>query len=138
MSAGTGKNTSALHTSSLQESFLALQSGETSSPRQEDMRSGVRGFKSSSLMSVTVRSIGTLAVLLCCYTAVCMAQKSASPSKTQPAIHAATDNESLVEVIDVDPGAVVIEGRHILNVYESIAGISPQERADRIADRIIA
>ena len=102
------------------------------------MRSGIRAFKNSILMSVTARLIGTLALLLCCHTVVCVAQRNASPSKTQTAIHGATDNESLGELIDADPGVVMIEGRHILNVYESIAGMSPQERGERIADRIIA
>jgi small-conductance mechanosensitive channel len=33
---------------------------------------------------------------------------------------------------------VVIDGRHILSVYQSVGSISPQERAEKITDRIIA
>src|SRR5690348_1688462 len=102
------------------------------------MRSGVRKSKNSSLMDMTIRWVATVMLVLCCYTAVCPAQKNASQSKAQPAIQNATENESAADVIDVDPGIVVIEGRPILRVYESIAGVSPQERADRIADRIVA
>jgi small-conductance mechanosensitive channel len=36
------------------------------------------------------------------------------------------------------PGDVVIDGRHILTVYQPIGSISPTERADKITDRIIA
>jgi small-conductance mechanosensitive channel len=36
------------------------------------------------------------------------------------------------------PGEVVIDGRHILTVYQAIGSISPKERAAKITDRLIA
>jgi len=38
----------------------------------------------------------------------------------------------------IAPGEVIIEGRHILTVYQPIGNFTPQERAERIAERIIA
>ena len=38
----------------------------------------------------------------------------------------------------IAPGEVIIEGRHILSVYQPIGNFTPQERAERIAERIIA
>src|SRR3954452_379884 len=35
------------------------------------------------------------------------------------------------------PGNVIVDGNTILTVYQSIAGLTPQQRADKIADRII-
>jgi small-conductance mechanosensitive channel len=48
------------------------------------------------------------------------------------------DEPEVVTDQEPPPGDVVIDGRHILSVYQSVGSISPRERADKITDRIIA
>jgi small-conductance mechanosensitive channel len=50
----------------------------------------------------------------------------------QKAVTPETADEELV------PGKVMIEGRHILTVYQPVGTYTPQERAERIAERITA
>src|SRR4051812_34220035 len=80
-----------------------------------------------------------LVVWYCFCTLACNGQSTPSTnSKTQSAsAGAATDEEEPEDEVTITPGEVIIEGRHILKVYEPIAGLSPQERAERIADRIV-
>ena len=60
------------------------------------------------------------------------------PSSTaiQPA--SATDEEPEVAVDKNASADVIVDGRAILKVYQAIGSYSPQERAERIAERIIA
>lgn len=54
---------------------------------------------------------------------------AAGATDTEPEV--ASDQTALT-------GDVVIDGRHVLSVYQAIGSISPQERAAKITDRIIA
>jgi len=56
-----------------------------------------------------------------------------APTQTQPA----SSQESPQEDIN-SPGEVVIEGRPILIVYETLGGLTPQDRASGIEKRILA
>ena len=57
-----------------------------------------------------------------------------APTQTQPA---SGSQESPKEDINA-PGQVVIEGRPILTVYETVGGLTPQDRASGIEKRILA
>jgi small-conductance mechanosensitive channel len=66
---------------------------------------------------------------------------SARPATAQTPEQSQTtaNDQQLAEKTEaLTPGDVVIEGRPILKVYEPIAGFSPQDRAERIANRIVA
>jgi small-conductance mechanosensitive channel len=62
-------------------------------------------------------------------------QASSTPSQGPAADE--TEPEAITDQAAL-PGDVVIDGRHILSVYQSIGSISPTERADKIAERIVA
>jgi small-conductance mechanosensitive channel len=67
----------------------------------------------------------------------CSAQAAKAQAEAQS--QTATKIQELAENEEtLTPGEVMIEGRPILKVYEPIAGFSPQDRAERIAGRILA
>jgi small-conductance mechanosensitive channel len=63
--------------------------------------------------------------------------QQASNTPVQSASAADAESEIVADQAS-PPGDVVIDGRHILSVYQSVGSISPQERAEKITDRIIA
>src|SRR4051812_38609431 len=82
----------------------------------------------------------SLTMSLAC-AAIFLSSCSAEAAKAQsvPQSQAASKIQELAEKEEtLTPGDVVIEGRPILKVYEAVAGFSPQERAERIAGRILA
>lgn len=65
---------------------------------------------------------------------VVSAQESATG---QAAAASSTEEAEAAEEAGATPADAIIEGRSIVTVYESIAGFSPEQRAERIAQRII-
>jgi small-conductance mechanosensitive channel len=103
------------------------------------MKKRVVGVKLPAMKKTTISvSLGSAIWLVLCISLVLAAaqQKSIAQSTTQdqPAISAreATDQEG------TPPGHVVIDGRQVLTVYEAVGTFTPEERADRIAQRIMA
>jgi small-conductance mechanosensitive channel len=62
----------------------------------------------------------------------------AKPSSTTASEHASKDEEPEVNDDATAPSEVIVEGRRILTVYQPIGTYTPKERAERIAERIIA
>ena len=65
-----------------------------------------------------------------------LAQTAASTSDANLAGVASAGQEA-IEVESIPPGDVVIEGRHILRVYEPVSSLSPAQRAEQIGKRIL-
>src|ERR1700761_8583091 len=78
--------------------------------------------------------------LTCLSVAGCSRVVHAQQPKTQSqtAEHAADNDDPEVKTEAPPPGEVNIEARHVLTVYQPLGDYTPQERADRIAERIIA
>jgi hypothetical protein len=65
----------------------------------------------------------------------CVAQQQ---SPAQPTANQSSSNPDNPEEEITSSGQVVIDGRLILTVYESVATLTPEARAQRIAGRVIA
>lgn len=65
-----------------------------------------------------------------------LAQTAADSAATKQAGVASVEQEPDVE--SIPPGEVIIEGRPIFKVYEPLRSLTPAERADQIAGRIVA
>jgi len=81
----------------------------------------------SGLLTVSVQCV----FLLMLYVPASATQQTAASPETQ-----ASKNEAPEFGQEVKPGEVVVEGRHILTVYQPVGTYSPEERAERIAERI--
>jgi small-conductance mechanosensitive channel len=66
-----------------------------------------------------------------------LAQQKSSPQSAKQAEPASRDQEALNEEV-TPPGQVVIDGRPVLNVYETVTARSPEERAQSIEQRLVA
>lgn len=60
------------------------------------------------------------------------------PGGGAPPAQANAQEPEVTEDEQTAPGHVIIDGREILEVYESVAQLTPQQRADKITKRIIA
>jgi hypothetical protein len=103
------------------------------------MKKRIVGVRLPVMKKTTISvSLGAAIWLVLCISLVPAAaqQKSVAQSTTQgqPAISApeATDQEGTPH------GHVVIDGRQVLTVYEAVGTFMPEERADRIAQRMLA
>jgi small-conductance mechanosensitive channel len=76
--------------------------------------------------------------LLLCICFLPAAAQPKPPAPSTPQSQASVDVPGLPEVGITVPGHVVVEGRQILTVYEPVGTFTPEERASRIAERIVA
>jgi small-conductance mechanosensitive channel len=74
-----------------------------------------------------------LAMTATSFSLVAKPQPSATPQQSS----ATEDNPEEAGDKQSPPGNVTVDGNSVLRVYQPIAGLSPQQRADRIAQRII-
>src|SRR5215831_17541543 len=91
-------------------------------------------MKQKTNFSNGLRIIGLFA-LACLSIAPGIAQPS-SPAVSSSSASRNTDTVRLPEEI-AQPGQVEVEGRPVLTVYESVATLSPEERANGIKNRIL-
>ena len=92
-------------------------------------------MKQKTTISNGLRIIGLFA-LACLSIAPCFAQSSSRVDSSSSASKS-TDQVQLPEEI-AQPGQVEIEGRPVLTVYESVATLSSEERANGIKNRILS
>jgi small-conductance mechanosensitive channel len=103
------------------------------------MKKRVVGVKLAVMKKMTICvSLGAAMGLLFCISVVPTAgQQKAIAQSTTPAQPAITTSE-VADQEGIPPGHVVIDGRQILTVYEPVGTFTPEERADRIGQRIVA
>src|SRR5580693_7456798 len=103
------------------------------------MKKRVVGVKLAVMKKMTICvSLGAAMGLLFCISVVPTAgQQKAIAQSTTPAQPAITTSE-VADQEGIPPGHVVIDGRQILTVYEPVGTFTPEERADRIAQRMLA
>jgi small-conductance mechanosensitive channel len=90
----------------------------------------------STKKEIKVIRQGLVWLLLCAWVPCAIAEQ-ASSAASKPLDTAASAQE-LPEEISAPPAVVTIEGRPLFTVYESIGPLTPQARAERIEQRILA
>ena len=103
------------------------------------MKKRIVGVELPVMKKTTIRvALGAAIWLVLCISRVPAAaqQKSIAQSTTQG--QSAISAPEAIEQDVTPPGHVVIDGRQVLTVYEAVGTFTPQERADRITQRIIA
>ena len=84
---------------------------------------------------------GILAMLVCYLPELCCGlpaeAQEKSPAKTTIQSQPEENTREVPEEV-VSPGVVIIEGREILTVYESVGNLTPEERATAIAKRLVS
>ncbi|ABF43074.1 MscS Mechanosensitive ion channel [Candidatus Koribacter versatilis Ellin345] len=87
---------------------------------------------SHSLKRILLTLIATIAVLISASTAFADTKPSSDPNQPQ------STQPEVPEVDQSGPAEVVVEGRGpVLTVYDSVAGMNPQQRAEKIEQRIM-
>jgi small-conductance mechanosensitive channel len=97
---------------------------------------GVRLFVMKK-MTINVFLGAAIGLLLCISLVTAAAQQKAIAQSTTPAQPGISTSE-VADQEGIPPGHVVIDGRQVLTVYEPVGTFTPEERADRIGQRIIA